>query len=75
MKNKLKPITPFMADKLKDLQLEPEDLKIIIESLTTMQKYRLTRYENSMGEKINSKRLFLFLCNLIDFTEIKSKNS
>lgn len=49
------------------------DILDIIKYLTPSELYRVTVYENKMWENLTPKRLYLFICNLIDFSLQKTK--
>lgn len=49
------------------------DILDVIKYLTPSELYRVTVYENKMWENLTPKRLYLFICNLIDFSLQKTK--
>lgn len=48
--------------------ITPNDIAEIEKYLTPTESYRLRVYESKMGENLTPKRVFLFICNLIDFS-------
>lgn len=70
----LKPVTLEVLKKYLNY-IEPEDIYDLEKYLTPNQLYRIRVYESKMWDKLTSKRLFLFICNLIDFSILNSKKT
>lgn len=61
-------LTPEIAKKYINTEIEAEDIYEIVQFLSPTELYRLKQYEDKMWQNLTKKRLFLFICNLIDFS-------
>lgn len=68
------PLTPHIAKYHLSTDITPDDINFLLQFLSSDELYRVTKYENSLRDNLTSKRLFLFICNLIDMRNIKLKN-
>lgn len=51
--------------------ISDNEITFLISFLNREEKLRLMQYEHSIWDNFSRKRLFLFICNLYDFSLIK----
>jgi len=74
MCNKQKLLLPSIVPYLNCLDdINDEEIKLITSFLEPAEHKRLQQYYNVSKTTITKKRLFLYICNLIDFKEINNR--